>query len=97
MWPQVTPTGYAGGGGWEARIFVIESKNFVVLPRARSFLTRATGGAIQHAKAAALRSVLEEVGYANALLARQPSDGRLMLIDGHLRGQKPRPTNWCRC
>jgi hypothetical protein len=33
-------------------------------------------------QAAALRSVLEEVGYADALLARQLPDGRLMLIDG---------------
>ena len=38
-------------------------------------------------QAAALRSVLEEVGYADALLARALPDGRLMLIDGHLRAE----------
>jgi DNA modification methylase len=38
-------------------------------------------------QAAALRGVLEEVGYADALLARALPDGRLMLIDGHLRAE----------
>lgn len=33
----------------------------------------------------ALRGVLAEIGYADALLARELPDGRLMLIDGHLR------------
>lgn len=33
----------------------------------------------------ALRGLLGEVGYADALLARELPDGRLMLIDGHLR------------
>jgi DNA modification methylase len=33
----------------------------------------------------ALRDLLAEVGYADALLARELPDGRLMLIDGHLR------------
>lgn len=37
------------------------------------------------AQSAALRAVLEQVGYAGALLARELTDGRLMLIDGHLR------------
>lgn len=36
-------------------------------------------------QAAALRALLQEVGYADALLARELPDGRLMLIDGHLR------------
>jgi hypothetical protein len=35
----------------------------------------------------ALRGVLAEVGYANALLAREMDDGRLQLIDGHLRAE----------
>ena len=35
----------------------------------------------------ALRGVLAEVGYADALLARELPDGRLMLIDGHLRAE----------
>jgi hypothetical protein len=35
----------------------------------------------------ALRGVLAEVGYANALLARELADGSLMLIDGHLRAE----------
>ena len=38
-------------------------------------------------QAAALRGVLEEIGYADALLARILPDGRLMLIDGHLRAE----------
>src|ERR1700733_2041319 len=33
----------------------------------------------------ALRGLLDEVGFAGAVLARQGADGRLMLIDGHLR------------
>lgn len=39
------------------------------------------------AQADALRGVLAEVGYADALLARQLPDGRLMLVDGHLRAE----------
>jgi ParB-like nuclease family protein len=35
----------------------------------------------------ALRGVLAEVGYADALLARELSDGTLVLIDGHLRAE----------
>jgi len=35
----------------------------------------------------ALRGVLAEVGYADALLARELSDGSLELIDGHLRAE----------
>ena len=38
-------------------------------------------------QAAALRGVLQEIGYADALLARILPDGRLMLIDGHLRAE----------
>jgi hypothetical protein len=38
-------------------------------------------------QAAALRGLLAEVGYADALLARELEDGRLMLIDGHLRAE----------
>jgi len=34
---------------------------------------------------AALRGLLDEIGYADALLARELSDGKLMLVDGHLR------------
>jgi hypothetical protein len=33
----------------------------------------------------ALRGFLAEIGYADALLVRELPDGRLMLIDGHLR------------
>lgn len=36
-------------------------------------------------QSAALRSVLEKIGYASALVARSTPDGSLMLIDGHLR------------
>ena len=43
----------------------------------------------------ALRGVLAEVGVADAVLARELDDGRLMLIDGHLRteemGEQPIP------
>ncbi len=35
----------------------------------------------------ALRGVLAEIGYADALLARELADGTLMLIDGHLRAE----------
>lgn len=35
----------------------------------------------------ALRGLLEEIGYADALLARRLSDGSLELIDGHLRAE----------
>jgi DNA modification methylase len=33
----------------------------------------------------ALRGLLDEVGFAGAVLARQDADGKLVLIDGHLR------------
>jgi hypothetical protein len=35
----------------------------------------------------ALRGLLAEVGYADALLVRELSDGTLLLIDGHLRAE----------
>jgi hypothetical protein len=35
----------------------------------------------------ALRGLLAEVGYADALLARELPDGSLMLVDGHLRAE----------
>ena len=35
----------------------------------------------------ALRGILAEVGYADALLAREMPDGSLMLVDGHLRAE----------
>jgi len=35
----------------------------------------------------AMRGILAEVGYADALLARELSDGTLELIDGHLRAE----------
>lgn len=35
----------------------------------------------------ALKAVLAEVGYADALLARETPEGGLMLIDGHLRAE----------
>jgi hypothetical protein len=39
------------------------------------------------AQADALHGLLAEVGYADALLVRELSDGQLMLIDGHLRAE----------
>ena len=39
------------------------------------------------AQADALRGLLEEIGYADALIGRELQDGRLMLIDGHLRAE----------
>jgi DNA modification methylase len=39
------------------------------------------------AQADALRGLLSEIGYADALLAREVADGKLMLIDGHLRAE----------
>ncbi len=35
----------------------------------------------------ALRGVLAEIGYADALLARELPDGSLELVDGHLRAE----------
>ena len=35
----------------------------------------------------ALRGLLAEVGYADALLARELPDGSLLLVDGHLRAE----------
>ena len=35
----------------------------------------------------ALKGVLSEIGYADALLARELPDGSLMLLDGHLRAE----------
>jgi len=35
----------------------------------------------------ALRGMLADIGYADALLVRELSDGRLELIDGHLRAE----------
>ena len=35
----------------------------------------------------ALRGILAEIGYADALLARELPDGKLELIDGHLRAE----------
>ena len=35
----------------------------------------------------ALRGILAEVGYADALLARETPEGDLLLIDGHLRAE----------
>src|SRR5262245_28707975 len=35
----------------------------------------------------ALEGVLKEIGYADALLARQLEDGSLQLVDGHLRAE----------
>jgi ParB-like chromosome segregation protein Spo0J len=37
------------------------------------------------AQTAALKGLLAEIGYADALLARELPDGNLLLIDGHLR------------
>jgi hypothetical protein len=39
------------------------------------------------AQADALRGLLAEVGYADALLAQELPNGKLMLIDGHLRAE----------
>jgi ParB-like chromosome segregation protein Spo0J len=50
-------------------------------PHPRNWRTHPT------AQRAALRGVLEEVGFAGALLARRVEDGRLQLIDGHLRAE----------
>jgi len=40
---------------------------------------------------AALRGVLQEIGFADALLARRDDDGNLVLIDGHLRREESKP------
>lgn len=38
-------------------------------------------------QANALRGILAEIGYADALLAVEEADGSLMLVDGHLRAE----------
>jgi ParB-like chromosome segregation protein Spo0J len=38
-------------------------------------------------QADALRGLLTEIGYADALIARELPDGQLQLIDGHLRAE----------
>lgn len=45
------------------------------------------------AQSDALRALLAEIGYADALLARELPDGRLMLVDGHLRAETT-PDAW---
>jgi ParB-like chromosome segregation protein Spo0J len=42
-------------------------------------------------QADALRGLLAELGFADALLTRELPDGRLMLIDGHLRKENVPP------
>src|SRR5215469_315180 len=39
------------------------------------------------AQGRALRALLNEIGYADALIARELPDGQLQLIDGHLRAE----------
>lgn len=34
-----------------------------------------------------MRGLLDEIGYANAILVRELNDGQLMIIDGHLRAE----------
>ena len=53
-----------------ARDLIAHPKNFRVHPAVQ---TRA------------LRTLLSDIGYADALIARELPDGRLELIDGHLR------------
>jgi len=55
-----------------ARDLVPNPKNWRVHPKAQSD---------------ALRGVLTEIGYADALLVRKLEDGRYMIIDGHLRAE----------
>ncbi len=38
-------------------------------------------------QASALRDLLKEVGFAGAVIARELKDGRLRIIDGHLRAE----------
>ena len=52
-----------------------------LVPSARNWRTH------PDAQRDALRGVLAEVGYADALLARELADGRLELVDGHLRAE----------
>jgi hypothetical protein len=56
----------------KAKDLIPNSKNWRVHPKAQ---------------AAALRGLLSEIGYADALLARELPDGGLQLVDGHLRAE----------
>jgi DNA modification methylase len=64
---------------------VIESENCGESRQRSCCRTPRTGVVTQKAQADALRGLLAEVGYADALLVKELADGRLMLIDGHLR------------
>ena len=64
--------------------FAIEFESFVECAPIRYVRTREIGARIP-APAEAVRGVLAEIGYADALLARELPDGSLQLIDGHLR------------
>ena len=56
--------------------------------RARDLLTNPKNWRVHpKSQTAALRGLLAEVGYADALIARELTDGRLQLIDGHLRAE----------
>jgi hypothetical protein len=46
------------------------------------------------AQADALRGLLAEIGYADVIIARQLSNGKYEIIDGHLRAEIT-PTRWC--
>ncbi len=52
-----------------------------LLPNPKNWRTHPPG------QQAALRGVLQEIGFADALLARETDTGQLMLIDGHLRAE----------
>ena len=65
----------------------IGSESCVASQRAPWFVILRTGAGIRRLQVDALRGLLDEIGYADALLARELPDGRLMLIDGHLRAE----------
>ena len=47
----------------------------------------AIGGRTPRRQQDALRGILAEIGYADALLVRELGDGRLEIVDGHLRAE----------
>jgi len=56
-------------------------KASVLMPNPKNWRTH------PQAQQDALKGILAEVGYADALLARELPDGSLMLVDGHLRAE----------
>lgn len=83
---RITESGRVQAVGTETRAEVRNRITGLHQVRARDLVSNPKNWRI-HGKAqtAAMQALLRDIGYADALLARQLPDGRYMLIDGHLR------------